>query len=183
MMFNVNDTVLYGTHGICKIEEISTRNLTGNPAQYIVLKPVSDLKSTIFVPFDNEMLISKMRTLISEEEVDELINKMPEQDSVWVEDERERWEKFRGMLLSSDRVDIIKLIRTLYRQKLEQKSRSRRLNSIDERILGDAEKILHEEFGYILNIRPERVAAYIREKVEKTTTRETAILSARPRVI
>jgi CarD family transcriptional regulator len=71
------------------------------------------------------------------------------------------------MLSSNDRAEIIKLIRTLYQQILKQKSRCRRLNAMDDRILCDAEKMIHGEFGHILNIRPELVVSYIREKIER----------------
>jgi CarD family transcriptional regulator len=165
-MFRVNDTVLYGAQGICRIEEISSKDLTGNLVEYFVLKPLYQDACTIFVPTDNETLISQMRSLISAEEVDDLIKTVPGTDAAWIEEEKERWENFENILSGDDRAEIMGLIKTLYQHKLIQKEKGKKLHFVDERILSRAERILNEEFAHILQIRPERVVSYIREKVE-----------------
>jgi CarD family transcriptional regulator len=166
-MFNVNDVVIYATQGICKIEEISARDLTGELLEYYVLRPVYNDPCTIFVPAGNETLTSKMHRLLSVEEVHDLIKKMPKESLVWIEDERERWGRFVDIISSSDRVEIIRLIGTLYQHKLEQKAKGKKLHVTDERFLCEAEKILHGEFAHILNMRPEQVVSFIREQVGK----------------
>ena len=39
-MFQINDTVVYGAQGVCRIEEISKREMAGKAMEYYVLKPV-----------------------------------------------------------------------------------------------------------------------------------------------
>ena len=38
-MFNINDIVTYGISGVCKIVEITEKDLTGVKKTYLVLKP------------------------------------------------------------------------------------------------------------------------------------------------
>jgi CarD family transcriptional regulator len=166
MMFKVNDTVIYGTQGIFKIAEISSKDLTGDMVEYFVLKPIYRDACTIFVPAGNEKLIAQMRGVISAEEVDDLIEQIPDTDCAWIEDEKERWVKFEGIVSGGDRTEIIMLIRTLSQHKLLQKDKGKKLHFADEHIMSCAEKILNEEFGYILNIRPDRVGSYIQEKID-----------------
>ena len=53
-MFQVNDTIMYGTQGICKIVEITQKDFLGTKKEYYVLKPMSDSGATLFAPVNNE---------------------------------------------------------------------------------------------------------------------------------
>lgn len=37
-MFNVNDTILYGTHGICKITDITEQKFNRSTNKYYILR-------------------------------------------------------------------------------------------------------------------------------------------------
>ena len=39
-MYQINDMILYGTEGVCKIDSIVTKELAGEAQEYYVLKPV-----------------------------------------------------------------------------------------------------------------------------------------------
>lgn len=55
-------------------------------------------------------------------------------------------EKYTKILKSGDNKQLVKLIRTLYLEKVEVK----KLYVNDEKIMTDAEKLLHEEFALVL---------------------------------
>lgn len=59
-MYSVGQTVLYGSNGICNIEEITTKEISGMSIDYYVLKPLYSQNSTLFVPVNNEKLVSKI---------------------------------------------------------------------------------------------------------------------------
>ena len=63
-MFHVGDTVLYGTQGVCKIEGTEENDLGGNTVEYYVLRPVFDENAKIYVPMNNQMLLSRMQELL-----------------------------------------------------------------------------------------------------------------------
>lgn len=79
-------------------------------------------------------------------EVYSLINTMPHTESIWIEDINLRKEKYTKILKSGDNKQLVKLIRTLYLEKVEVK----KLYVNDEKIMTDAEKLLHEEFALVL---------------------------------
>ena len=66
-VYHVEDAVLYGSDGICRISEIVTRDFGGAPVEYYVLKPIRQEASTIYVPVNNEALVHKMRHVLPEE--------------------------------------------------------------------------------------------------------------------
>lgn len=121
-MFNVNDTILYGTHSICKITDITEQKFNGSTNKYYILQPLHNASSTIYVPMDNEKLIAKMRRILSEEEIYELIKAMPDKNGAWIENKNERNEYFRSILSNGDRAEIIKLIKIIYQHKEELKA-------------------------------------------------------------
>jgi CarD family transcriptional regulator len=73
-IFSIGDTVIYGIHGICKITDIQKRDFMGEIADYFILSPIYDERSTVFVPCENENLTSKMKRIN---------NKKPDEKIVW----------------------------------------------------------------------------------------------------
>jgi hypothetical protein len=49
-LFGINDTVVYGTEGICVIVDITEKIFDSNTQQYYVLRPVYNKSSLIMVP-------------------------------------------------------------------------------------------------------------------------------------
>ena len=74
-MHCVNEYVSYGTQGICQIEAIRSIQFEGcsGAREYYVLHPIDRVQSSIFVPVDNQRLTSRMRPVLSPEEIDRAI--------------------------------------------------------------------------------------------------------------
>lgn len=164
-MFQVNDTVSYSTQGVCKIVAIEKLKLTGKLEGYYVLKPIYQEGSKIYVPVSNERLTSKMRRVLSREEITELIKIMPDSEAAWISNDAERHEKYQAILSSGDRHQIAALIKTLYLKQNEKKQSGKRLRQSDEQILKRAQSILYEEFALVLNIKPEQVIPFLHEQI------------------
>ncbi len=165
-MYHVNDIVLYGMQGVCTIEEISEMCFGKNSDEYYVLRPVYDDKSTIFVPMHNESLTGKMRAVLSAQEIFELINAMPDEDQIWIENDAERKEEYKSILVNGTRDELIKLIKTLYLRKQELKQKGKKLHVADEHFLKEAEKLLYEEFAHVLKIKREQVLPFIMKQIQ-----------------
>ena len=65
MHYHVQDTVLYGQSGVCRIADIAEKDVGGGLRAYYVLQPVFEESATIFVPVGNEALTAKMRRVMS----------------------------------------------------------------------------------------------------------------------
>lgn len=72
-MYKVNDTVLYTTHGVCKIVEISEKDFGGNHAECYALKPVYHDKSMVFIPVNSQNALLKMHRILSVDQIYSLI--------------------------------------------------------------------------------------------------------------
>lgn len=164
-MFQVNDTVLYGGQSVCKISEISRQKIGKDFNSYYILKPVFDNKSTIYIPCENEELMSKMKPILTEQEVHELIETLHTQSLEWVENDVLRKEQYGEIIYSGDRKKIAALIRTLYMHKEKLKLNGKKFHIADEQLLDRAQKLFHEELAYVLNIQPNAVPDFINEQL------------------
>jgi len=164
-MFQINDTVVYGTDGICRITGVTERTLGDCTEEYYVLESVFHPALSIFVPIHNEKLFGKLRRVLSAEEVRTLIHSMPQEESLWIEDDGVRKETYRKIILSGDREGMIRMIKTLFLRQRELAARGKKLHQADERFFREAEKLLYEEFALVLELERDQVAPFILQEL------------------
>jgi len=81
----------------------------------------------------------KLRKILSSEQIYELIRAMPEEGSIWIEDENERKQKYKEIIQSGDRLELIRMIRTLYFHREELKEAGRKFHLCDEHFVEQVE--------------------------------------------
>ena len=166
-MFQVNDVIQYGAQGVCKITDIEEKTINKVKKTYFVLKPINVQGPTIYVPTDNEYVLSKMRKLLTESEINSLIDSMPDKKAVWISNENARKEHFKRVLASGDHAELIKMIKSIYAHKQQRVSEGKRLHVSDEHFFKDAEQILYNEFQYVLKLSSkEELMTYILERIK-----------------
>ena len=108
---HIEESVFFQWIGIVNIKIIGTeeKNITGEKKIYFVLQPVSDKNATIYAPVDNAVVLKKMRKLLTKDEIYKLIDTMPEENAVWVDNENERKELYKSILAKGDHMELIKM--------------------------------------------------------------------------
>ena len=165
-MFSVNDYIMYGTVGVCKVIDIKREKfLNSVEKEYYVLTPVYSKNTIIKIPVDNEKI--PMRYLLTKEDVDFLINTMPNKEVLWIDDDKMRSEQFKTMLKSGECEELITLIRSIYLNKKDRKSLGKKLYKVDDEIMQAAEKLLNEEVAFVLGIDSKAVPKYISSHIKE----------------
>lgn len=162
-MFSVKDVVSYGSQGVCEIVETTVREIKKEKIEYFVLAPVFDKNSKIFVPIHNEKLIGKMKQLLTAQQAQDIIKGFSEVESIWIDNDNLRREKYREIVVNADRNELISLIKTLYVHRNKQKEFGKKLHITDDRYLHDAERIIFDELAFVLKLEQQK----IREDVEQ----------------
>lgn len=160
-MLNVGEAVIYGAQGVCSITGTIQKMVGDQTYEYYVLRPVFNDNSTIFVPVNNKKLLSKMRRVLSSDEIYGIIKAMPDEDTDWIEDDSVRAEKYREIISGGDRQKLVRLIKTMYTHEKELKEKGKKLRVSDGVLFRDAEKLLYEEFAYVLKIDRDQVIPFI----------------------
>lgn len=153
--------VLYGKTGVCLVKEQT--NLSGG--QYYVLAPISDSRSSVYVPCENAALVARMRPLLTREEIDALLSETDEVKIAWVDDRNERSMLYRTTLGGGDRQEVVRLLCCLMRKKMERIEMGKRLSSMDENVLQECVRLVQEEFSMVLGIDAREVGSYIQERI------------------
>ncbi len=166
MNYNIGDTVLYGTDGVCRIAEVSEQKVGKETLSYYILKPIYDDKATIYVPAQNERLLGKMKGILSEDEICDAIEKACGAKDDWIFDDARRGEEFRKIVDSGDIAQITRLIRMIYKRRAEVTLRGKKLRVSDERTLKECEKILFDEFALVLGMKRNQVQRFLMDKFE-----------------
>lgn len=149
-MWNINDTVLYRASGLCRIENITEEKFGDEVQEYYVLRPLGDEKSIVHIPCSNTLLCSKMHSLMTRDEIEDLIESLPTLTSDWPENDKRRAEYFRSVLETGNRRDIAGIIMSIRRRREELIAIGKKPRAVDESICARAEKLLLDEFNFVL---------------------------------
>jgi len=163
-MFRVDDYVVYGSTGVCQIKEIKKDEISNDETEYYILRPVYNDKNMIIkIPVNNPHVA--MRAILTKDEALSLITTMPEMETIWIDDNRERSKYFNAILRTRKSEEWAKILKTLYLEKDARSVMGKTLTKSDEDIMNIAEKHLNEVCARALNISPDKVTAYILEHI------------------
>ena len=166
--FDIGEYVSYGINGMCNIEDIRPMQLSQSVEKmmYYILRPESNPKSTIFVPVNNQKLVSKMRELMTKDEINAMLVRMKDRTLEWEKEVRFRTESFHEILNNGVNQDLILMIRCLHRKRQELVQLGKKLPARDSNTLKTAERLVEEEFAHVLHIKCEEVSDYIRDVLD-----------------
>ena len=162
--FDIGEYVSYGINGMCSIEDIRPMQLSQSVEEmmYYILRPESNPKSTIFVPVNNQKLVSKRRDLMTKDEINAMLIRMKDRTLEWEKDIRFRTESFHEILNNGVNQELILMIRCLHKKRQELIQAGKKLPTRDSNTLKTAEHLVEEEFSHVLHIKCEEVSSYIR---------------------
>lgn len=164
-MYKTGDTVLHPTAGVCTVKEIKSENFAGLGKKYFyVLAPVYDSRQLIHSPVDSEKIT--LKKVLEKDEIISLIRSVDVKKDLWTDSDAVRKDLFRKVLKSGDRHDIINLIITICEKRKSLEKIGKKLHLADERVLGEAQKIIHQEFAYALNIETSKISQFIMNELE-----------------
>lgn len=163
MMFQVGEYIQYGNNGVCKVDDI-TRNVSGvgQDRVYYILVPVEHSGSRIYTPVDNKKVV--MRKLLTPEEVEMLMSKIPDIPELRIADDKIRESKYKEALLSGDSERWIQVMKTVHLRRERRIAQGRKITATDERYWKSAEERLCGELAFALGREKEQVKNYLREK-------------------
>ncbi len=164
-MFDKGEFIIYGTTGVCKVEDITRMQMQGVPNDrlFYVLLPSGQKGGRIFTPVDNAK--TPMRRILSREEASLLIDEIPGIEELWITNEKMREEKYKECMKSCDCKEWIRIIKTLYLRKMERSAQGKKITATDEKYLKMAEDCLYSELEIPLEIPKEDMEQYITDRI------------------
>lgn len=159
--YEIGEYVLYGLNGACQVVDIGPVDFGGPDIIYYHLKPVSDLKSTIFVSMKREADI--IRRVISADEAKSVLDRVKSVDKAIYTPQREACDI---ILKSGDDVAISQMIKLLRFMRKENRKIHKSLNIQEEKILKDAERVFFSEMATALSMSMEEIVKTVGDTLD-----------------
>ncbi|HWL11622.1 MAG TPA: CarD family transcriptional regulator [Ureibacillus sp.] len=170
-MFNIGDTIIYSSHGLCQIDGISEKTFSGVTKTYYVLHPLNNEKLEISTPVDNKTI----STLMAKEEAEEILNLFKEPGIEWIEKGNQRTQGYSLIAKKGDRKEIAKVINTLLVKKHEIEMNEKKFPEQDRKVLIAMQSILFSELALSLDTTMEDISEQVAQLLGID---ETVILTA-----
>ena len=157
------DHIVYSTNGVCLVDEITQMTFPGSGEQktYLLLRPLKDAASVIYIPHDNQVLLGRLRPLLSSKQASELLN-TDHCAADWIDDRKQRALAFRNLLLESDPATLLPLIKCICRKRDELITQNKKLSNADRELLSAALDAVCNEFAFTLGHSRETVEESIK---------------------
>ena len=167
-MFQENDLIVYGSTGVCRVKAIGALNNISAAKKdrlYYTLEPVYD-KGTIYIPVDTKVF---MRAVISREEADNLISRIPQirENNYEGQNLRLLSDQYEASLHTHNCEDLVQLIRTVYMRNKKAVQNGKKPAQTDERYMKRDKALLHGELAAALKIDYNDVERYIENRLDE----------------
>ena len=149
-MFQVNEMIVYGKHGICKVVAKGKLDMPmiDKNKEYYTLLPYKEKASVVYAPVENNKTV--MRYVLSSEEVNSLLKEVPTLEEIWITNDREREACYRETLGRCDCRELIRILKTLYLRRQFRLESGKKTTAVDEKYFHLAEEQLYGELCFVL---------------------------------
>lgn len=164
-MFRVEEYVLHGTDGVCRVSDICPSPL-GGEGEYYLLEPVEGTSNAkIYTPVAGGKV--KMRRIMTGEEARALIVQIPGLPPLDVDNEKKRKDVYRTILQTCDPAEYVRLIKTVYRRRQELAERKKKLPESDVNADRYVRTCLYRELSLALGVEYDRMEEYLVDAIER----------------
>ncbi|MFF5996659.1 CarD family transcriptional regulator [Lysinibacillus sp. KU-BSD001] len=160
-MFSIGDTVFYGAHGICSIEDIQEQKFGGEAQSYYILRSHHSTSLTLYYPVN--AVNSKLKKLMTKEKAQAVLQCFENAADSWNDRTTTRHQSYQSIIKTAGHLEIAQMTNTLLRKKLELEAIDKKLPAQDTQILQNVTAILYEELATTL----QTTASDISDKVDE----------------
>jgi len=164
-MFNVGDTIIYSTHGLCQIDDICEKTYGDTTGTYYVLHPLENARLIINIPIDSEKIA--MHNVLNKKEAEEILLSFQQPGIEWIENARERTKKYKSLVNTGDRTVIAQVAVTLMEKKREADEDEKKLDGDDRALLAYIENIMYKELAVSLDTSYEEISNKVKHMVSQ----------------
>ncbi|WP_404328268.1 CarD family transcriptional regulator [Mesobacillus maritimus] len=167
-MFNIGDLIIYSGHGICQIDDICEKTISGITRDYYVLHPMENNPPlTISTPVTNNKVV--MLELIQKEEAHKILESFKKPGVKWDDNPNTRYNIYSELINTGERNEIAKVINTLMCKKIEAERKEKKLYERDQKLLNATQAILFKELSITLGTTFEEINERILKVILETS--------------
>lgn len=163
-MYQKNEDVVYGNVGVCTVKDISELDFMSDRKLYYTLQPRYEENRIIYAPVEGHK--HKIRPIITKDEAEQFIERLPSIEAGKYANEKERKEAYHEILLSGNMEKWASMIRFIHRKEEERAARGQKVAAHYTEEMKVVERLLLGELAVALEIPFGQMKSYITKKLE-----------------
>ena len=165
-MCHLDDYVIYGIHGACRVLGREKQLVNKKRTEFLVLEPLVQSGSKYYVPTENPTAMAKLQAVLSQDELVQLLESDAVREACWISDEGHRKQIYRELITSADRLRLMQMVASLYRYRGAQEAAGRKFHLCDDNFLRDAERLLSSEISLVMNLPADEARDFLRKHLK-----------------
>ncbi len=151
-MFSVGEYVACGNKGVCKIDQITTLDISGvdKNEKYYILKPVYSAASTVYVPV--ALADESIRSILTTDEAKAFVKSIPGIECLDIPNEKMVEAEYKGCVRSNDMKKMVSLVKTIYERRKKRIEAGRKETAVDAKYYRIASDFLFGELAISLDV-------------------------------
>ena len=109
-----------------------------NNKLYYLMRPIEDEKDKIYVPVSNSD--SRLRLCLTKEEAWNLIKRIPEIPTAWINNEKMREQNYKEAVKANDPEALVAIIKMIYQRKAEKTCTGKKVYCYGCQVFSDSRK-------------------------------------------
>lgn len=162
-LYNIDDLVLYGTHGICKITDITEKDYSNEMKLYYELRPLNDLKLQINLPVDSPSL--QMYDLVNKEEALNILKSFNDVETITFDKNFFTSNSYNTVIKEANRSKVVSIISNILKRKYSLMKDGKKLPLQESKALQQLQGIFYNELAIALGKTYDEIA----DKIEENT--------------
>ena len=164
-MFAIGEKIIYGAEGVFVVSEYASSPVDKSDTRsFYILKPAYGPEgNVIYTPVDNDRVM--MRPVMTREEALAFIERIPTVETVAVEKEKYRRERYREVMKNAGGDEYVSIIKTVYLRRVEFLTQKKRLPESDTEYERKAKFCLYGELSSALDLPLAEVEQFITERI------------------
>lgn len=151
-MYEKGDYIFHENNGVCRVEEISEIAMNGRGSEklYYTLLPNLEKKSVVYTLVESPK--SKVRDIMSKEEIELLLGTIPDIEVNWESNDKIRIQYYKDSLASADPKKLLAVLKTVYFGNQMRLKAGKKILTADDRYYQIAGKKLFDEISFVFEL-------------------------------
>ncbi len=163
----IGDCVIYRQSCLCCIRDIRTEVFPhAEEKVYYILSPLSDEKTTVFLPVDRIHDPAYLRAPLTKEQIEQAIRDSRTQTLEWINDHKQRGAFFRKILSEANPVRLLLLYKALEQKREESIRAKQKFSTADEKVAVQVREMILQEYSFALKLSSEEITEYINKELD-----------------
>ena len=166
-MLNIGECVIYGSHGLCRIEDVLVPSFLerGKEKEYYQMVSAVDAGSVLYVPVEGAE--DKVRDYLSAEDAEELIEDIEVSPELHLPDGKKAEPEIKDIIKRNIADEMMSLVKSLHKIKAVRESEGKKFASTSEKYLNIAEKLLYTELAFSLKSEKDEIKRRVLDELSQ----------------